>query len=293
MKKRIVSAACASAFAAVVTFACIGTEPAEASQQSASGQQEQSSQSETGVYTDGPYEMTTSEGYCCVEYDIYNYTEDNISAALLANCYDESYTYSITLSSYIPCIGPNETASIYAVDYSGILNNGGYCTAMVLTDESLYVSASEDLQDSINITIGDEYLELSAVNLSAEMVWMPQVTVQFYSEDQSQWWIDSVILSEGGNLYLDSGSGASADIAIPNGAAGYYIGVTGLYNGSVSDSGSAADYGADDYGYSDSDYGYSGDYDYYDDDYFSSGSDYFRSSDLDPSRKSGEDLGLD
>ncbi len=245
MKKRVMSIVCVAVFAAVITFACIGTEPAEASQQGTitgqqgtiTGQQEPEAEADLVVYADGPYILTTPEGYPCIEYDVYNASEVNVWVDLSVNCFDQTDTNIAAFSSYIPCIAPGSTVGIYAVDYNGyVYDNNSYVYAMVMFSESDYESAGEDLAPNISVSVEDGYLQFTAVNRTSGLIWMPQVTVQFHNEDESQWWIVSVMLAEGGVNYLDIGNVGSARVMIPEGASDYYYDVTGIYDETASGS---------------------------------------------------------
>ncbi len=285
MKKRIVSIMCMAVFAAVMTFACIGTVTAEASQQGTTAGQEEE------LTIDGPYVMETLDGQLCFQCEFWNYSDDDIYVAMTFDLFDASYANVGSLCAFNPCIGPNEGAILYVIDYEGVYDSGGDVSYMIYSGYSNYTGAEEELYSGLTLTEQNGYIQCSAVNLTSEIICQPEISFVFYSSDYSEWWVNSVMLTEPGTYYLDVGSAATANIAVPDGYDDWYYCINGFYypddivldSAAAAASDSAAAAGAD---------SAAAPVEEEDNSYFSSN--YFRSSDMssvNSAQDADEDLG--
>ncbi len=228
MKKRIGSAVCAAVFAAVITFACIGAEPAEASNRGTTSDQEDRTEIEVDFY--GPYLMETVDGESCFECDVWNDSDEDIYIGITYYLYDSSGKFAEMIDTYSPCVAPDDGVSLYATDYNGVYENNGSVAYMITysyASENID-SAAADLDKNLSCTEENGYIEFTVDNPSPDTIYMPEITVVFYSADNSQYWVSSAPLTNT-TTGLESGSSAVIDVPAPQGYYDWYYSLGGFY----------------------------------------------------------------
>ncbi|MCD7832950.1 MAG: hypothetical protein LUH00_03015 [Lachnospiraceae bacterium] len=170
-----------------------------------------------GVTCSDMYSLTAPDGSQCVDYEIINNNSYDIYIGMNTAYYDESSELIGESSAYIPCLGAGNSTFIYTVNCYG--ESATYADTQWQVSSAELTSAAENVQ--ISYTEQEDHLRASAVNLSSEAIWEPQVTVVYSYNSQPVVVYSGILTETSGIEGIDVGSGGFLNIDIPDGCDSY------------------------------------------------------------------------